>query len=219
MATSGQNRGGSEHVSRLLAGIALIILEFPMPSSAKDKRAVKIFVLYLLENINYPLPLCRISDVVMSSDYVLFLDFAESFNEMKDQGLIASVGTDENGDELYFVTERGRTVAAGLKSELHPSVMDGALAAAFRCLDFSKRDIRADCEIRVVNPVNGECDVTCRLTEKKAVILETTLRVDSRGRAERMRDRFLDRPETVFRGVTALLSGNVDYLFSGDKGS
>lgn len=186
-----------------------------MPSTAKDKRAVKIFVLYLLENINYPLPLCEISDIVMSSDYVLFLDFAESFNEMKDQGLVAVAGTDEKGDELLAVTEKGRAVAAGLRSELLPSVMDEALAAAFRCLDFAKRGVRPECEIREVSPVTGECDVVCRLTEKKSVIMELTLRVDSRGRAERMRDRFLERPDVIFRGVNSLLSGNVDYLFTG----
>ena len=188
-----------------------------MASSAKDKRAVKIFVLYLMENINYPLPLCRISDIVMSTDYVLFLDFAESFNEIKDAGLIEVSGTDENGDELYSVTEKGRIVAAGLRSELLPSVMDEALAAAFRYLDFSKRDIRAEAEIREISPVSGACDVICRLIEKKSVIMEVSLRADSRGRAERMRERFLERPEVIFRGVTSLLSGNVDYLFSGDK--
>ena len=63
-----------------------------MPSTIGSKRTVKIFVLYLLENINYPLEYCTINDIVMQTDYVLFLDFAESFNEMVDDGLRMNAG-------------------------------------------------------------------------------------------------------------------------------
>ena len=65
-----------------------------MPSTIGSKRTVKIFVLYLLENINYPLEYCTINDIVMQTDYVMFLDFAESFNEMVDDGLIESFEED-----------------------------------------------------------------------------------------------------------------------------
>ena len=99
-----------------------------MPSPVGDKRAVKIFVLYLLENINYPLELFRISDIVMQTDYVLYLDFVECFNEMTDAGLVAQVGENADGDALWAVTDRGRTVAGGLRSELLPSLLDKALA-------------------------------------------------------------------------------------------
>ena len=53
-----------------------------MGSPIGSMSNVKIFVLYLLENINYPLEYCTINDIVMQTDYVMFLDFAESFNEM-----------------------------------------------------------------------------------------------------------------------------------------
>ena len=35
-----------------------------MASTIGSKRTVKIFVLYLLENINYPLEYCTINDIV-----------------------------------------------------------------------------------------------------------------------------------------------------------
>jgi hypothetical protein len=37
--------------------------------------------------------------------------------------------------------------------------------------------------------------------------------VDSENRAQRMADNFRDRPEVIYRGVHAMLSGNVNYLF------
>jgi hypothetical protein len=44
-------------------------------------------------------------------------------------------------------------------------------------------------------------------------IFSQSLVVDTENRAERMRDNFYDRPEIVYRGVVALMAGNVNYLF------
>ena len=55
-----------------------------MASPIGSKREIKIFVLYLMENIHYPLEFTAINDIVMQTDYVAYLDFAESFNELLD---------------------------------------------------------------------------------------------------------------------------------------
>lgn len=182
-----------------------------MASNIGDKRNVKIFVLYLLENINYPLELCEISDIVMQTDYVLFLDFAESFNELVDSQLVEAV--ENGGKTCYVITRKGRTVAQTLKSDVLPSMLDKALVAALRYLDFSRRGITAECETVRTDVMTGECDVHCVLYEKKKIIFEATLHVDSLDRARRMKENFESRPEVVYRGFTALMSGNVNYLF------
>lgn len=187
-----------------------------MSSPIGDKRTVKIFVLYLLENINYPLEKCVISDIVMQSDYVMFLDFVESFNEMEDDGLVEAVGKTEGGDDLYIITDHGRMVAQTLKSDVLPAVLDKSLAAAFRYLDFARRGILSECEVINESAMTGECDVHIRLMEKKRVLFEATLHVDSKDRAERMKRHFSEKPDVIYRGFTALLSGNTDYLFGKD---
>ncbi|MCQ2428521.1 MAG: DUF4364 family protein [Clostridia bacterium] len=181
-----------------------------MSSPIGDKRAVKIFVLYLLENIGYPLELCTLSDIVMKSDYVMFLDFAESFNEMLDSGLIEPLGEDP---VMYMITERGRVVAQGLKSDVLPSILDKSLAAALRYLDFARRGVTCDCDIIELDKNTGACKIRIIISEKRREILNLTLAVDSMDRAVRMKSNFESRPEVVFRGVNALLSGNVNYLF------
>ena len=182
-----------------------------MSSTIGAKRNVKIFVLYLLENINYPLELCEISDIVMQTDYVLFLDFAESFNELIDAGLVDEIQSDEK--KLYIVNARGRTVARTLKSDVLSTMLDKALEAALRYLDFGRRGITSECEIVRSDIMTGECDLHCVLYENKKIIFEATLHADSRDRAERMKENFENRPDIVFRGFTALMAGNVNYLF------
>lgn len=183
-----------------------------MPSSPiGSKNNVKIFVLYLMQNINYPLSFVTINDIVMQNDYVMYLDFAESFHEMLDGGLIVEDGREENGDALYSVTRKGRIVAEQLRSDLLPSVLDQSLSCALRYLDFKRRGVSVDC----TSERRGDTtfDVTLTLKEQGKVIFSTTLNVDSEYRSQQIRKAFRDRPDIIYRGVMALLSGKVDYLF------
>ena len=116
-----------------------------MSSAIGNMQNVKIFVLYLMENINYPLDLVTVNDIVMQTDYVMYLDFAVAFNEMLDGGLIEK--TYEDGEEKYVVTEKGRYVARELKSDLLSSILDQSLANALRYLNFKKRGIVPKCSI------------------------------------------------------------------------
>ncbi|MBQ2805895.1 MAG: DUF4364 family protein [Clostridia bacterium] len=59
-----------------------------MASPIGDMKNVKIFVLYLMENIGYPMSFVTINDVTLQNDYVMYLDFAEAFYDMLDNELI-----------------------------------------------------------------------------------------------------------------------------------
>ena len=108
-----------------------------MSSPIGGKKNVKIFVLYLMENINYPLEFSTLNDIVMQTDYVMYLDFAEAFHEMIDMGLILEV--EDNGVTYYLVSDKGRGIAQELRSDILSSILDQSLAAALRYLDFKKR--------------------------------------------------------------------------------
>lgn len=183
-----------------------------MSSPVGSKKNVKIFVLYLMENINYPLDLVTLNDIVMQTDYVMYLDFAEGFNEMLDDGLIESVGSDEEGSELYGVTARGKVVAGELKSDILDTVLDQSLTAAFRYLDFRRRGVSVSCDIEKVP--DGSYTLHCSFTENGKILFSCELSLDSLSRAERMKHNFFDRPENIYRGINALFAGNVNFLFN-----
>jgi len=182
-----------------------------MASPIGSMNNVKIFVLYLMRNINYPLDYVTVNDIVMQNDYIMYLDFAEAFHEMLDGGLIERAGTDESGTELYAVTRRGAMVAEQLKSDLLPSILDHSLTCALRYLDFKRRGITVDCSYQKL--ADQTFDVTFVITEKSKVLWKSTVNVDSEYRCRQMRENFRDRPDVIYRGVVALLTGNVNYLF------
>lgn len=183
-----------------------------MPSSPiGSKNNVKIFVLYLMRNINYPLDFVTINDIVMQTDYVMYLDFAEAFHEMLDTDLIHAAGTDEAGNELYSVTSKGSIVAENLKCDILPLLLDKSMTAALQYLDFRRRKITVDCTFEALP--DHTYDVTFMIKEQEKVILKTTVNVDSAERSMEMCRTFRSRPEVIYRGILALMCGKVDYLF------
>ncbi len=178
--------------------------------ATKNLDNVKAFVLYLMRNINYPMTFVTVNDVVMQTDYIMYIDLAEAFGEMLEGHLIKESGKDEQGDTLYEVTRRGAMVAEELSRDMLPDVLDEALRCAFRYLDLKKRGVTVDCSDRRLP--DGSFDVTVILKERGKIILQTTLNVDSEYRSRQIRQNFRDRPDVILRGVTALLSGKIDYL-------
>lgn len=174
------------------------------------KKNVKIFVLFLMENINYPLDFVSINDIVMQTDYVMYLDFAESFDELLEANLIEY--TEIDGEKYYSVTKKGSLVARELHSDILTSILDKSLEAAFRYLDFKKRGIEARCSS--MRRADGRFDLTCTLYEKREKIFETTIVVDTENRVERMKRLYMERPDVIYRGTVALLTGQMSYLFS-----
>lgn len=183
-----------------------------MGSLVKSKRNVKIFVLYLMQNINYPMDYVTVNDIVMQNDYVMYLDFAESFHEMLDSGLIEDCGKNEVGDSMYIVTEKGKVVATELHSEILSSLLDKSLECALRYLDFKKRNVKVSSKVEKRD--DGRYEVICIIKENDSVIMQNSVVVDTLNRAQRMEDNFRDHPEVVYKGVMALLSGNINFIFN-----
>ena len=182
-----------------------------MASSAiGSKKNVKIFVLYLMENINYPLDYATLNDIIMQTDYVMYLDFAESFNEMMDSGLILQVEGEEENQPKFVVSQKGKYIARELNSDILTSILDKSLSAALRYLDFKKRGIEAKSIIEKRD--DGRYDIECMMIEKGELIYSTKVTVDTLARAERMKENFYARPEGVYKATLAILAGNVNFL-------
>ena len=181
-----------------------------MSSAIGSINNVKIFVLYLLQNIKYPVDFVTINDIVMQTDYVMYLDFAVAFNSLLDSGLIEKV--EEDGEEKYKITPNGAIVASELKSDILSSILDKSLAAALRYIDFKKRGVVVKFDITETD--DKKYLIETSFNENGECMFSQKIIVDSFDRAKRMKENFYERPEALYRGVLALLSGNVNYIFN-----
>ena len=202
-----------------------------MASQLKKEDEIKIFILYLLDKIGYPLDYPSIGSIMMQDGIVNFFDFAQCFFALVDAGHIREIITDKNeraeGDEalefddeeteyeptstvLYEVTDTGRHVARVLSDSLMVSVREKSYRSALRHLSFERQGAYVDHSYR---PDGDGFLVTCSIKDHNGVVMDLTVRADSEYQLRRMLNNYSERPEVVFRGVVALLSGDVNYLF------
>lgn len=179
-----------------------------MIAPLKKKDDIKIFVLYLLHNINRPLEYEDINAIVMQDGIVGGIDFAECFAELIDSKNILECPDD--GKVYYIITDQGRHVAENLSGELLGYIRTRSLKSALRFISFKERgsEVKTNFSIRA----DGKYDLCCQIIDERQLSLELKVVADNANQLELMMHTFDDRPEVVYRGVLALLTGEIDYL-------
>jgi len=116
----------------------------------------------------------------------------------------------ENPRERYAVTKSGRVVAEGLNSVIARTVKDKGYRSALRHMSLTKRGAVVDQTIRL----EGE-GVMFKgiIKDPKGLQLEVSLRTDNDNQLKQMQYVFADRPEVILQGITALLTGDLDFVF------
>lgn len=176
---------------------------------------VKVFILYLLDKIGYPLNYTDLASIIIHDGVVDYFDFVEYFHQLLDAGHIEKIEAEDSapGEEntLYRVTQTGRIIAAGLADDLlMAAVREKSYISAMRHLSLEKRKAVVSQSVEQ----NGEGYLFhCSIKDMDGQALELTLRADSYTQLNRMQMNFRERPDVVYRGIIALVTGNVNYLF------
>ncbi len=179
-----------------------------MKVELKEKNDIKIFILYLMRNVSFPMEFADINDIVVQDGVVNYFDFAESFAELLDTGNIIEKKT--GGTEYYIITEQGKNVADNLESNILATIKEKSLKNALRLLSFKKRGSQIKCTSDEID--DREYKINCVIRENDEDILNLTLKLDNKLQLDKMKANFYDKPEIVYRGILALLSGEVNYL-------
>ncbi len=182
-----------------------------LKTKLKNKTDIKIFILYLLNNVGYELTYDQIHDISVQDNFVGSMDFAECFSELLDTGNVEERPSQgENAAPTYKITGQGMSVAAALQSDIMGFIRTKSLKSALRYLSFSKKGFFVQTE--AIQRPDGRFDLKCSVAEPDSPAMELSLIIDNRYQLNRMRAHFEDNPETVYRSILALLSGEADYL-------
>ena len=181
-----------------------------MQAPLKDKNDIKIFILYLLGLIGYPLNFPTVNDIVVQDGFVNYFDFAECFAELLETGNVEELQID--GEDHYMITDQGRHVADTLESRLMSVLREKSLKSALRLLSFRKRGADVKCEVEPLP--DGRFRMHCIVIDHHEEMLRVTVVLEDKIQVEKMRYNFMGKPEIVYRGIMALLSGEVNYLIS-----
>ena len=182
-----------------------------LKTKLNNKTDIKIFILYLLSNVGYPLSYDQIHDISVQDNFVASMEFTECFSELLDTGNVEKIeATDGEGGTTYRITAQGNSVAAALQSDILGFIRTKSLKSALRYLSFSRKGLFVQTE--AVQRPDGRFDLKCSVAEPDNPTMELSIMVDNRYQLNRMRHHFEENPETVYRSILALLSGEADYL-------
>lgn len=176
-----------------------------------DKNEIKIFILYLMDRIGYPLSCADVCSIMHQENVVSYFDCADCFAELIDFNHVKEVDKTKTGEALYVVTDTGERIAIELNDTLSPGIKEVSYRSAIRHLSFRKRNAAIDCYYNELP--NGKYYVHCEITESGRKVLDINIEVDSKLEADTMLANFRKKPEIVYRGTLAIVSGEQNYIF------
>lgn len=175
-----------------------------------DKTDVKIFVLFLLDNINYPIDYTTVNNIVTDNGYVAPFDFAECFSELCEHGHVLDDEVD--GVRYYAISDTGRAVVAELSDTILDSIKKAGALSAAKYLSFKKSGAMVKAQIS--ERPDGKFALDCSVRDEYGTRFAISICVAVRAQAEAMKEKFIREPEKIYRSAMSALTGEFDYLIS-----
>lgn len=177
------------------------------PGGPTTVDEIKILICYMLSKTGAAMSFAQIHDALSEQELVNYFDLVATVDALERTGNIEASG--ESGGEVYSVTESGRAAATAVNGMLPLSVRDKAASAARRLLRRKQRQRELTAEISE----SGEgFEVRLGIPASGSSLVSFALFCPTREEAMLVRKRFLNDPIYIYKGVTALLTGDKDIL-------
>jgi hypothetical protein len=174
------------------------------PGGLRNKSEIKILICYLLASVNAPLSKSDIIGIIQDNGLANYFEATDALAELTENGSIAVGG--ENG-ELCTASDTGRMIAKQLDRDLPPVVRNKAVSAAINLLAKAKRE--SENKVEIVKAERGY-NVVCHISGGDMDLMSFTLYVPDMYQANMVKNQFHQSPETVYRMLLALVTGNSD---------
>ena len=169
---------------------------------------MRIRVLRRLKNIERPVDMVTLNDIVVQDGFVNQFDFMDCFYELCETSAVRKF--EKDGVELYEITVDGTVAAETMQSNIIQSIRERSLRSAMRLLSFHSRGAKQSCTLE--DAADGKCRLICRYTDKNGEFFSLSVLFETRHQAELMRMNCNEDPELLYRGVLSILSGDINYL-------
>ncbi len=179
-----------------------------MHATLTDPNDIKIFILYLMKSLHRPLDFTTVSEMSVQDGFVNYFDFASCFAELIDTESISETIID--GNPVYEITENGMLVVSELQSNIMNVIREKSLRSALRLLSFKERGSKISCDYTQIG--EDKYIMNCEIAEKDELVMKISLGVESKQLLDMKMYNFDNKPEVVYKGLIAILTGEVDYL-------
>ena len=169
---------------------------------------IKVFLLFLLDNISYPIDRTTVMEIVEENTDDISLDYDSCLAALVDS---EHLYFDEvEGERYYMISDKGRFVASELYDTLDPEFRERSLRLAIKHISLS--DSGASLEATISAAEANRFRVTLVACDKHGEIMRAEIVVNSRAEAERIKQNFENRPDGVYRGIFFAATGRLEYF-------
>ena len=172
------------------------------------KTDLKIFVLFLLDNIRYPVDKTTVLSIVEENTNEIIIDNEEILIELVDSEHLLYDEID--GEKYYMISEKGRAVAAELYDSLDKEFREKSLRSAIKHISLSKNETAI--KAYVEETAEKRYTVNLEARDTYGEIFKLSLTVNSRIEAEQIKKNFESKPDGVYRGILFSATGKIEYL-------
>lgn len=171
----------------------------------RNGHEVSVLICYLLKNISVPLTKTELSDALLNEGLVNYFELTNSLSELVKLNQV-HVTVDVDGTEEYTLTDIGTKNLGVIETELPASVREKAVNAVLRILAMKKRlqDNRAE-----IIAVKDGFKVNMQILDIGSDLLDLELFVPDAMVAKQIRNNFLNDPQLLYKGILALLMGDL----------
>ncbi len=169
---------------------------------------IKVFLLFLLDRIEYPIDHTTLIDIVAKNTDEIIIDYDECLRDLSDSEHIISDEVD--GEHYYMISDTGRMVSAELYDSLDKEFLERSMIHAARYVSLSKTGLTTTASITETSKKRYKVNMRARRGSEE--YLNVTLTVNSRTEAEKMKENFESRPDSVYRGILFAATGRLEFL-------
>ncbi len=173
-----------------------------------EKLDIKVFILFLLKNIKEPLEYTYINDIVVQDDFVNGFDFSICFGELVESGQIEEIPDDKSNK--YVISKLGEEAVGNVEMRLFTTVREKALRSALRLLALYKNGTSVSSSI---TETDGGYTLNCTIQDTNRKLLDLNVFLTEKYYADTLKGNYDEHAEYIYKGVLALLSGDVNYIF------
>lgn len=169
---------------------------------------LKVFLLFLLDNIRYPIDRTTILSIIEENTDDISLDYEQCLGELAESEHLLYDEVD--GEKYYMISDKGRAVASELYDDLDAGFRERSLRSAIKHVSLSKSG--ASIKAYIEDTDSGRYRVTLEAYDRYGDIMKTSLTVNSFAEAEQIKKNFESKPDGVYRGVLFSATGKIEYL-------
>ncbi len=169
---------------------------------------IKIFMLFLLDNISYPVDNTTLMNIVIDNTGELILDYEEALRDLNKTGHIFFDEFD--GEKYYMISELGKKVSSELYDTIDEEFRERSIKSTIKYIKLS--EMGGSHSAVITKTENGRYKVELSLSNSEGNLMTTTLVVKSMAEAEKIKNAFDTKPDKVYKGILFSATGRLEYI-------